>query len=141
MDLIGRDGVPGLTPETLADAVQADLGTMLPPILPVPQLHALDDAPLAGQIDRSGRTAGRNLVANDQFFLGAIAEVHDDAFKINRTAADPQLNGPEPAVMLPHVNIVVILSAIYVGIAEMVPAAFLCVQRGAESQDKQNTDC
>jgi hypothetical protein len=80
------------------------------------------------------------VIANDQFFLAAIAEVHDNAFEINPTAADAQLNGAEPAVVPPHVDIVVILPAIDMGISEISPTPFLCVQRDAERQDKQKAD-
>src|ERR1700730_10450456 len=108
---------------------------MLPPVFAIPELNALDDAPLAGQIDGPRCSAGRNLIANDQFFLGAVAEVHHNAFAVNPPSADAQLDGAEPAVVPTHVDVVVILAAIHMGVAEIVPTPLLRVQRDAERQD------
>ena len=43
----------------------------------------------------------RDPVANDQFFILAVAVVYDHAFEENFAAADAQLNGAEPPVVMP----------------------------------------
>ena len=66
---LGGAGGRGIAPSTAArnalpDPVETDLGPVLPAFLAVPQLNALDNAALAGQIDRAGGPAGRDAIAN-----------------------------------------------------------------------------
>src|ERR1700722_13172590 len=111
----------------LADSVQAYLRTMLPAVFPVPHLHTLDDPAGTGQINGPSAAIGGNAIADDQLFRRSIAEVHDDALEIDGAAAHAQLDGPESAVVPSDVNDVMILSAVYVSVAEKVQAvpAFL----------------
>ena len=60
----------------------------------------------------------------------------DNAFEINAAATDSQLNGAEPAVVPPHVDIVMILSPVHMGIAEIIPAPFLRVHTLSASANK-----
>ncbi len=84
---------------------------MLPAAFAIPELDTLDNAAITGQIDGTGAPARRDAVTNDQFFILAVAVVYNHAFEENFAAADAQLNGAEPPVVMPDVNIVVILAA------------------------------
>src|SRR5580700_4694711 len=95
---------------------------MFPAVFPVPQFHRFDHAAIAGKIDRARRSARRNAIADDEFLMRTVMEVHDDAFEENFAAFDAQLDGAEAAIMFADVNIVVILSPVNVSVAEIIPA-------------------
>jgi hypothetical protein len=64
---------------------------LTPTGLLVPELDALYHPVGAAQIQWARLTAGPDCLAKLQFFIGTIAEVHDDALKSYRRLADPNL--------------------------------------------------
>jgi hypothetical protein len=69
-----------------------------------------------------------NALPDYQAFLRTVTEVHHHSVEINRTAAHPQLNRAETAVLVSHPNVVVVSPAVYVRISQVRPTApvFLC---------------
>src|ERR1700733_14446382 len=63
-----------ISKEILTDAEERYLGAVFPAGFAVPEFDGFDHAAIAGKIDRAGRAAGRNAIANDEFFMRALLE-------------------------------------------------------------------
>ena len=85
------------------------------------------------------RAAGRNAIANDEFFMRAVMEMYDDLLEENFAAFDAQLDGAETAIVFADVNVVVILAPVNVGVAEIIPALRLSAD-GSECESEQQSD-
>src|SRR5215472_14116814 len=82
--------------ERLCDLPQPEgLDRGLPVRIPVaariPEFDALDDAPLARQIDHAGAAAGRDLGPNADLLGSAVAVVHQDAIELDGAVAHAEL--------------------------------------------------
>ena len=110
---------------------------MFPAVFPVPQFDRFDHAAIAWKIDRARRSTRRNAIADDELFMRAVMEMHDDAFEENFAALDAQLDGAEAAIMFADMNIVVILSPINVSVAEIIPALRLSSDGSQTESEEQ----
>jgi hypothetical protein len=123
----------------LAKAEESNLRAVLPAGFSIPEFNGFDYAAVAREIDGASLAAGRNAIANDEFFVRAVMEVHDYFFEENFTTLDTQLDGAETAVVFANVNVVVILAPVYVGVAEIIPALRLRADGGkCKSKQKSN---
>jgi hypothetical protein len=102
----------------LAKTEEGYLRAVFPAGFAVPELDRFDHAAVAREIDRASCAAGRNAIANDEFLVGAVMKMNDDALEENFAAFDAQLNGAETAIVLADVNAVVVLAPVNVGVAE-----------------------
>src|SRR5262249_20056016 len=110
---------------------------VLPPRLAVPQINTLDHAPVAWKVNRAGRAARRNPVTNRELLNLTVTKANDNALKEDFTTAHAQLNCPESSIVMPHVDRVVILPSIHMGLAQIIPTAVLRVSGRAENQSQK----
>src|SRR5262245_34567973 len=113
-----------LSPSTAAPEID---GRSCAPTCPrIPELDALDFSPVAREINHPSLSAFSESITNAELHIASVVEVDDHAFEIDSAALYPQLKrGKRPAVL--YVYLVVIFLAIYVCLAEMLPAAPLRV--------------
>jgi hypothetical protein len=102
----------------LAKTEEGYFRTVFPAGFAVPELDRFNHTTIAREIDSASCAAGRNAIANDEFLVGAVMKMNDDALEENFAAFDAQLNGTETAIVLADVNAVVILAPVNVGVAE-----------------------
>jgi len=107
----------------ISAAVELDRGSFAPAALTVPQLHAVNVAALAAQINGAGLAAGADSLGHLEFIRLAITVVNHDVAELDGAPANPELNLAEGARRSGYLDIVVIRGAIHVGGAEEAPAA------------------
>ena len=84
----------------LPHAIESDSRERGSPIrFGVPKVHALDNAPIAGQINDARGAARRNVAAHLNFAARSVSILDDDAQEIDGTAVDAQLDGSEGALL------------------------------------------
>jgi hypothetical protein len=120
---------------------ESDLGAVLPASFAVPEFDRFDHAAIAWEIDSARLAAGRNAIANDEFFVRTVMKMNDDALEENFAAFDAQLDGAKTAIVLADVNAVVIVAAVNVGVAEENLALRLGADGGECECEQQSNRC
>src|SRR6266404_668668 len=105
----------------LARAVKADFRPRIGVLFAVPELHAFNRAPLAGQIELGRFSARANAIGNSKLLLCAIPEMDDQALQIDGAATYTHLNFAKLACPVAHMNGFVVLALVDVRGAEQDP--------------------
>ena len=73
--------------------------------------------------------------------MRAIMEMYDDFLEENFAAFDAQLDCAETAIVFAHVNAVVILAAVNMGVAEIILALRLRADGGECEREQESNGC
>lgn len=92
----------------LPDAVEGDSRERGSPIrFGVPEIHALDDASISGQVDNATGAARGDVAAHLNFAARSVSILDDDAQEIDGTAVDAQLDRSKGALLASLDSVVV----------------------------------
>src|SRR5690242_8555675 len=88
----------------------------------IPELDAFDDAAVAGEVDRTGLSAGGNTLANGNFLRAAVTEMSHHALEFDGSALHPDFESAVLAFGGGHHDPVVIDGAIDMRLAQKLPS-------------------
>src|SRR5271169_796145 len=129
----------------LPHAVESDSRERGPPVcFGVPEVHALDDASISGQINNTTGSARGNGTAHLNFAPRSISILNDDAQEIHGAAVDAQLNGAKCALLAGVYGVVVQATVDPAGAEKdhlrLLGCADLCTQNCCRNEQKQDRD-
>src|SRR5690348_10605175 len=111
-----------------------------PPIcLRIPQLHAVDVAALAPQVNRASRSARGNAEAHRDIVRSSIAIMNDNPAKLDRAVPHAQLDLPERPLSTRHLDVVMVHSTVNMRRPEQVPALSLALTGLRQHQQQHKT--
>ena len=100
------------------DTIQTHPRNVPPSLFVIPKLDAFEDAIFTGQVHNIVFSLGRNPATHHELLGSAITEVNDQAIKEDRVTTDPQLNRMKKPVTTSDLNLSMILTPVYLGIAQ-----------------------
>jgi len=120
-------------------AVQDDSRTVFPVFSEIPKLHAFKGAAFPDEADHVGSPFGRDPIIDHQHLRRSVGIIDDHALDKNGLA-HPQLNSAERALAKANLDPIVILSAVNMGVAKVVPDYTPGVKKGIDDQSKERQE-
>jgi hypothetical protein len=131
--------------EELAHAVETDFRKRGPIRFAVPEIYALDDASISGQVNNTGGSTGRNVAPHLNFASRSISILDDDPHEIHGAPVNSQLYGTECALLCARLYGVVVQAIVDSARAEKNHLRWLgrenfCAQTDCRNKQKQDQD-
>jgi hypothetical protein len=95
-----------------------------PALLRIKELYAANSTAVAREVDYARLAAGWDSIGNPEFVVFSAYEVDDDSLELNGSTLDAKLKSPKTLAAV-HEDSVVIVSAIYLQLAEPLPSTVI----------------